>query len=90
MIFAKRFILDVWKVSEHASAIYSTISIRRLPIRNVGYLFTKFIDIFHRASTSVVHGQTNVSLCSTDLLNNENYSTCFLTTYFSRWVSING
>ena len=47
MIFAKRFILDVWQGSEHASAIsmveilYTTISIRGLPIRGVGYLFTK-------------------------------------------------
>ena len=41
MIFAKRFMLDVWQGSEHASAIYTTLSIRRLPIRAVGYLFTK-------------------------------------------------
>ena len=33
MIFAKRFILDIWQGSEHASAIYTTINIRRLPIR---------------------------------------------------------
>ena len=33
--------LDVWEGSEHASAIYTTISIRRLPIRNAGCLFTK-------------------------------------------------
>ena len=41
MIFAKRLILDVWQGSEHASAIYATLSIKRLPIRGVGYLFTK-------------------------------------------------
>ena len=41
MIFAKRFMLDVWLSSEHASPIYTTISIRRLLIRGVGYLFTK-------------------------------------------------
>ena len=41
MIFAKRFILEVWQGSEHASAIYTTISIRPLPIRGVGYMFTK-------------------------------------------------
>ena len=41
MIFAKRSILDVSQGSEHASAIYTTISIRGLPIRGVGYLVTK-------------------------------------------------
>ena len=34
--------LDVWQGSEYASGIYTIISIRGLPIRSVGYLFTKF------------------------------------------------
>ena len=41
MIFAKRFILDVWEGSEHASAICTTLGIRRLQIRGIGNLFTK-------------------------------------------------
>ena len=41
MIFAKIFILDVWKRSEHASAIYATIIIKISQVRGVGYLFAK-------------------------------------------------
>ena len=39
---------------------------------------------------SIVHGQIYVSLCSTYLLNNQNYNACFLTTCFYRRVWING
>ena len=31
------FILDVWQGFEYASAIYTTISIKRLPIRGIGF-----------------------------------------------------
>ena len=41
MISEKRIILDVWQGSEHASAIYTTINIRGLPVRGVEYLFNK-------------------------------------------------
>ena len=34
MIFTKRPKLDVWLGSKYASAIYTTISIRRLPVRS--------------------------------------------------------
>ena len=42
IISAKRFVLHIWQGSEYASAIYTTIDIRILPIKNVAYLFTKF------------------------------------------------
>ena len=42
MIFAKRFTYDVWQGSEYASAIYTTISIRALPIRSAGLFKFEF------------------------------------------------
>ena len=36
---------------------------------------------------SIVHGQIHVTLCSTFLLNNKNYNTCFLTICFFRLYS---
>ena len=35
--FAKRFILDVFQSTEYASAIFTAISIRRLPVRSAVY-----------------------------------------------------
>ena len=53
--------------SECVSAIYTTITIKRLPIKSVGYLLTKFRHV----SNKIVHGQVHVTLCSTYLLKNE-------------------
>ena len=42
----KIFNLDFRQGSEYASAVYIAITIRRLPIRSVGYLFTKFAKFY--------------------------------------------
>ena len=45
-------------------------------------LFTKFTNIFHHISSNIVHGQIQVTLYSTYLLNNKDFNTIL------RYVSI--
>ena len=61
LIICKKIHLRCLTGSECVSAIYTAITIRRLPIRSVSYLFTKF----HHASNNVVHGESHVILYST-------------------------
>ena len=77
MIICIKIYLRCLTSSERVSAVYTTITIRRLPIRSNSYLFTKFYYV----SNDIVHGQSHVTLYSTYLPKNEIVS-CFLTICF--------
>ena len=81
MILAKIFILDVWMGSESASAIYTTVSIR---LFELAICLLKFAQHIQHNPSNIVHSRIHVTLCSTYLMNDKNYNTCFLIICFYR------
>ena len=77
MTFAKRFILDVLVLNTLLQFILQlALDVDKLKMLSI---YVLNFNISHHISSNIVHGQVHVILCSTYLLNNKNFNTCFLT-----------